>query len=169
MARLPSTRTMLVCGGIAVAHMGHVADVDHRAVHRLDGQVVQVVDHRGRGVGLDRVLEAVDLHGARGRDQVLRGDGVDHIGGRKPLGLQRVQIEVHLNLALLAAVGKGRLRALDGGQLGADVVLAQIVQLLLVQALAGKPQLQHGNAGGVVLDDEGRRGARRQLSATAPG
>ncbi len=40
----------------------------------------------------------------------------------------------------LAAVGEGRLRALDGGQLGADVVLAKIVQLLLVEALAGEAQ-----------------------------
>ena len=29
---------------IAVAHVGHVADVDDRAVDRLDGQVVQLVD-----------------------------------------------------------------------------------------------------------------------------
>ena len=54
-----------------------------------------------------------------GDDQVLRGDGVDHIDRREPLGLERVQIDVHLNLALLAAVGKGRLRSLNGGQLDA--------------------------------------------------
>ena len=71
----------------AVAHMGHVADVDHSAVHGFDGQVVEVVDHRWGGVGLDRVLKAVNLHGARRHDQILRGDSVDHIGGREPPGL----------------------------------------------------------------------------------
>ena len=30
---------------VAVAHVGHVADVDHGAVHRLDGQVVQLIEH----------------------------------------------------------------------------------------------------------------------------
>ena len=45
----------------------------------------------GRGVGLDRVFEAVDLHGAGGHNQVLRAIGVDHVGRRESLGLQRVQ------------------------------------------------------------------------------
>jgi len=40
---------------------------------------------------------------ARGRNEVLRGDGVDHIAGESPLGLQCVQIDVHLHLARLAA------------------------------------------------------------------
>ena len=42
------------------------------------------------------------------------------------------------------------------------VLRGQVVQLLLVQARPGEPQLQDGHAGGVVLDDEGRRGAGRQ-------
>ena len=58
--------------------------------------------------------------------------------GERPLACKRVQVKVHLNLALLAAVGKGRLRAFDGGQLGADVVLAHVVQLLLVESLAAQ-------------------------------
>ena len=93
----------------------------------------------GRGVGFDGVFEAVDLHGAGRHDQVLRVHGVDYVDRRKPLGLQRGQVDVHLDLALLAAVGEGRLRSLNGGQLGADVVLAQVVQLLLVQPLPGQP------------------------------
>ena len=128
------------------------------------GRLFSCSTTRGRGVGLDRVLEAVDLHGARGRDQILRVDGVDHVGGRQSLGLQGGEIDVHLDLALLAAVGIGRLRAFDGGQLGADGVRAQVDELLLVQALAGEAELQHGHAGGVVLNDERRRGARRQTA-----
>jgi hypothetical protein len=63
---------------------------------------------------------------------------------------------------LFAAIGKGGLRALDGRQLQADGLRGQVVQLLLIQARAGETQLQDGHAGGVVLDDEGRRGTRRQ-------
>ena len=55
MARLPSTRTMLVCGGAAVAHVRHVADVNHRAVHRPDGQIVQL---RPRSMGAELVSMA---------------------------------------------------------------------------------------------------------------
>ena len=149
---------------VAVAHVGYVADIDHSAVHRLDGQIVQVVDHLRSGVGLDGVFEAVDLHRAGWHDQVLRRDGIDHIGGRESLGLERVQVKVHLNLALLAAIGKRRLRSLDGCQLGADVLLAQVVQLLLVEAFAGKTEHQNGHAGSVVLDDEWRIGTGRQAA-----
>ena len=144
--------------------MGHVADVNHSAVHGLDGQIVQVVDHARRGVCLDGVLEAVDLHRAGGHDQVLRGDSVDHISGRQSLGLERVQVNVHLNLALLSAVGEGRLRSLDGCQLGSNRIRAQVEDLLLVESFAGKTQHQNGHAGGVVLDDEWRRGAGRQTT-----
>ena len=125
-ARLPSTRTMLVCGRIAVADVGHVADIDDGAVDGFDGQVVQVVDDGRRGIGFDGVFEAVDLHGAGRHDDVLRGDGVDDIDGRKPLGLEGLQIEVDLNLALLAAIGEGEYGALDGGEWHADGVLADV-------------------------------------------
>ncbi len=73
-----------------------------------------------------------------------------------------MKVQVHLNLALLAAVGKGRLRSLNGCQLGADGIRAQVEDLLLVEAFAGKTQHQNGYAGGVVLDDERRRGPCRQ-------
>ena len=42
------------------------------------------------------------------------------------------------------------------------MLVAEVVQLLLVEALAGESQLQHRHAGGVVLNDEGRRRAGRQ-------
>ena len=120
---------------IAVAYVGHIADVDHRSVHSLDWHVVQLVNDLQSGVGLHRVLEAVDLHGAGGRDEVLGGDGVDHVGGRQTLGLERMQIDVHLHLARLAAVGIGRLRALNGRQLDCDIDSCCVRQLLFVHPL----------------------------------
>ena len=71
------------------------------------GQVVQLLELERRAVGLDLVLEGPDLGRARGQDQVLRRDGVDHVGRREPLRLQRRQIEIDLHLPLLAAVGVG--------------------------------------------------------------
>ena len=44
---------------------------------------------------------------------------------------------------------------------GANGVGCQVVKLLFVKPLAGKPQLQDGNTGGVVLNDERRSSARR--------
>ena len=60
-------------------------------------------------------------------------------------------------------------RPLDGGEASADDVLAIVVELLLGEALAGESELEDGNAGGVVLDDEGRGGSWGQGCATAPG
>ena len=60
--------------------------------------------------------------------------------GERPLAWSACRSMIHLNLAHLAAVGEGRLRALDGGQLGADIVGGQVVQLLLVEALAGEAE-----------------------------
>ena len=118
----------------------------------------------GGAVGLDLVLERSDLGGARGQDQILRRDGVDDIGGREALGLQRLQIQIDLHLTLLAAVGIWNARAVDGDQLRADEVQAVVVELLLRQTLAGETELDDGNAGGAVLKDERRRGAGRQLA-----
>ena len=150
--------------GKAIAYMGDVADVDDGPVDRLDGKVVELIDHGRRGVGLHGVLEPVNLHGSGRSNEVLRIDGIHHIDGGKPFGLESVEVKVDLDLALLAAVGKGRLRSFNGGQLSSNVVRSQIVQPLLIHALPGKAQLQNRNAGGVVLDDEGRRGARRQAA-----
>ena len=57
---------------IAVAHLGHVAHVDHRAVDRLDRQIGEVFELGGRVVELDRILECADLLGA---DRAGSGSG----------------------------------------------------------------------------------------------
>ena len=114
------------------------------------GRSFRSFDRRGRAVGFDLVFEGAHLRRAGGQDQVLVADGVDHIAGRQPLGLQRVQVQVDLHLALLAAVGVGNGGAVDGDQLGADEVQAVVVELLLGEPLPGEAKLQDGNARGVV-------------------
>src|SRR6202012_5182236 len=62
-------------GRIDVVHVGHVADVDVRAIGRLDRQVVEVLDRLGRVVEVDGVLELADLGGAGGCRCALGGEG----------------------------------------------------------------------------------------------
>ena len=126
---------MFVCGGVAVAHVRDVLDEDHRAVARPDRQVVQPVDRLWSAVGLDRVLELADLRRARRQDQVLRADRVDDVGSGEAARLQRVEVEVHLDLPLLAAVRVGDGRALDRREPRADAVVAEVEELLLGEPL----------------------------------
>ena len=101
----------------AVADVGDVADVDDRAVDYLDRQVVELV-RRSAGCRSCAMSysSGADLRRAGGQDQVLRADGVDDVAGRQAARLQLGDVDIDHDLALLAAVGIGNGRALDGGQ-----------------------------------------------------
>jgi hypothetical protein len=131
--------------GKTVAHMGNVVYVDDRSVHALDGEIVQVPDGGRGAIGGQLVLERSHLDGSGRQDQILHADGVDHVVGGKSSGLQRLEVEIHLHLALLAAVGIGTFSTLDGGQLGADEIQSEVIQLLFGEALAGETKLQNGH------------------------
>jgi hypothetical protein len=90
---------------VAVAHVRDVADVDRRAAHHLDRQVVQLLDAVRAAVQTHVVLEPADLRRAARQDQVLRRNRVDDVGRGQPLGLERLRVEVDHDLRLLAAVG----------------------------------------------------------------
>ncbi len=143
--------------------MGHVAHVDGGAVDGLDRQVVEFVEGFGAVVELHVVFELADLGGAGGDDQVLVGDGGLDILGRQAFGLQRRGIEVDLDLAHLAAVGRGGGGAGNGGQRRADEVLGRVVDLLLAQGRAGIGDLQDRHGGGAVVQHLGRGDAGRHL------
>ena len=148
----------------AVADVGHVAHVDGRAVHRLDRQIVQFRDGLRTAVHLDLIFQRPYLGGAAGGNQILRVDGINNVGGRKTVGLQPRQVEVNLDLAYLAAVGIGRGRAMYGGQLVAQKVLAQVEQHLLGNGLAAESKLHHRRGRCRVGDDQRRRGPWRQAA-----
>ena len=132
--------------GVAVVHLRHVPQVHGGAVHHLDRQVVHLVQDAGAAVELDLVVLIADLGVARRQDEVLIAQGVGDIGRRKLLGVHRFGVEIHHHLAELAAVGQGHGGALNGGQRGADEVLAQVEQFLFAERLAGQAQLQDGHA-----------------------
>jgi len=52
---------------------------------------------------------------------------VRNVGGRDVVGVERFGVEIDHDLALLAAVGRRDGGTLDGGELGADEVRAEIV------------------------------------------
>ena len=112
---------------------------------------------RGRGaIGGQLVLERAHLDGSGRQNQILHADGIDYVAGGKSSGLQRLEIEIHLHLPLLAAVGIGAFSALDGGELGADEIQAVVIELLFGEALAGETELQNGHTRCGVGDDQGR-------------
>jgi len=51
---------------------------------------------------------------------------------------------------------------MDGGKTGTDEADAEVVEVLLGEAVAAEAELDDGNAGGVVLDDVGREAAGGQ-------
>ena len=59
--RTPSWRTMFSCGNIAITHLGHVADANHRPADALDRYIVQQIDTRRIDVQIDRHFLSADL------------------------------------------------------------------------------------------------------------
>ncbi len=110
----------------------------------------------GLALRRDVIFELADFRSAGGQDQILGIDGVDDIGWREAFGLEQGGLKIDHHLALLSAIGPGDGRALHGGQLGADEVGGVIEQLLFREALAGKRELEDGDAGSAVDQHEGR-------------
>ena len=81
----------------------------------------------------------------------MRTDGADHVARRQPLGLQLLDVQVHLNLPLLAAVRQRDRGALDRRQLRPDEVEPEIEELLKnterMQTLAGELGNPDGKGG----------------------
>ena len=124
----------------AVPNVGHVAHIDGRAIDGLDREFVQFRDGLRIAVHLDLVFQRTDLSRAGGENQILRAERIHDVVGRKAVGLQSRQVEVHLDLAYFATVGIGRRGARNGRQLRAQEVIAQIEELLLRQRLAAQAQ-----------------------------
>jgi hypothetical protein len=125
-------------GWKAVAHVRHVADVDDAAALGADRHVVQIVDVGRVRVQLDVILERADLLRARRQDQVLCADRGDDVVGRQSVRPQRLRVEIHLHLALFAAVGIGHRGAGDRGQRGAHDEVAGVEDQRLRHRLAGQ-------------------------------
>src|SRR3546814_7052107 len=81
--------------------MRHVAHPDRGAVDHLDRQVVELLDRRRRVVEADVVLVIADLGEADRVDLRLVGQRRRDVLRREAARLQRIGIDVDLDLALL--------------------------------------------------------------------
>src|SRR5262249_32138123 len=111
------------------------------------------------GVDRDEVLAITDLLGPGGQNRVLRADGGGDVVPRETPGPQRVRVEVPLHLPLHAAVRVGPGGTLHPTETPPHDVVPEVEELRFGEFLAGERELQDGYRGGVVGEDEGRRGA----------
>src|SRR5580704_1837064 len=118
--------------------MGDIANKDGNTVDHLDWRIVQFVNFVRTAVDLDVVFELPHLGRAGWQDQVLIADCIRYIGWRQPFRLQRLSIQIYLDLALLASVGVWNRRSFYGDQLRAKEVLSQVIKFLLGKALSGQ-------------------------------
>ncbi len=143
--------------------MADVANVDHRSVDRANREIIQLGNFVGCAVGFNLVLERPDFGSAGRKNDVLGADRGDDVGGSEALGLKRGQVDIHLYLALLAAIRVGNAGSGDRNQLSANEVEAEVIELLFCEALPGETELDDGHARCGVLDDQRRRCSLRQL------
>ena len=147
----------------SVVDVGNVAHEDDGAVDHLDRHVVEVGDRLGRIVEVEGEFVGADLLRPDRRDLVLPGERIADIIRGKTVGVQRLLIQIDLNLARRAAIGERKLRPRDGGELGADEVLGEVEQLDLGERVARQRELDDRNARGVIDQDDRRRRALRKL------
>jgi hypothetical protein len=143
--------------------VGNVAREDDGAVDHLDRHVVEVGDRLGRIVEVEGEFVGADLLRPDRRDLVLPGECIADIIRGKTIGVQRLLIQIDLNLARRAAIGERNLRPRDGGEPGADEVLGEVEQLDLGERVARQRELDDRNARGVIDQDDRRRRALRKL------
>ena len=147
----------------AVADMGDVMNVDHRAIDGFDRQVAERVDHGRRVVELNRVFKGTDFLRADRGNQVLRGERVGDVLAGEAARPHRLRIDIDLHLAKLAAERPGHRRAGHGDDGNADEVEAEVEQRLLGQAFARQRELDDRDGRGVVVQDQRRHGAGRHV------
>ena len=117
--------------GRAVPDIADIADIDGGAVDGLYRQVVEGGDRRGGIIEVYRILRRADFDVAGGDDLVLGGDGIGDVLGGKLVGLQRLRVNVHLDLPDFAAIGVRDGDAGDSRQRRTHEVEREVENLLL--------------------------------------
>src|ERR1700741_1067924 len=133
----------------AVMYVGDAAHVDDGAVNALDRQIIESSDVDRRGVQIDRVFECADLLGPYRGDEVLDRQGVDDVVCGNAVGVQRLLVEVGLDLPDFAAIRQRDRGTGDRGQLRTDEAGCLIEQDRLGELLARQRELQGWHTGGV--------------------
>ena len=146
----------------SVANVRHIPHIQRRTVRGLHRQIVQLRYRLRRSVHLHVVFQRTQLDRPAGQDDVLCVHRIHNVTRLQPVRLQLWQIQVHLNLPNLPAIGIRRRRSRHRCQVGAQKILTQVEQLLLRQSLAAQSQLNNRRRRRAIRDDQRWRGPWRQ-------
>ena len=131
----------------------------------LIGRLLKSSSARGLLFNADRVFGAGELRRARGQDQVLQVHRVRDVDGRQPLRVQLVEIQVHHDLAVLAAERDTTPWRLARCASGVRMKLFPRSKISCsLERLAAEAELQNRHARRVVLQDLRRERARRHVA-----
>ena len=130
----------------------------------LIGRSFSSCDGSAGAVNVDVILELTDLGGAGRQYQVLQIHRVHHVGGRQTLRLKQRRIQIDHHLGLFAAVGIRNRRAGYRDELGSQKIQAEVVELLLGEALPGKRKLDDRHGRSAEVEDQGGLRAGGQLA-----
>ena len=112
----------------AIVYIRDIPDENGRAACGLDRQIVQFGDDIGAVVQPDDIFARPHLGGTCRQNQILGVDRVAHVHGRQVCRAQAVHVDVHHDLAGLAAIRRRNRRAAHGRELGAYEVLRGVVE-----------------------------------------
>jgi hypothetical protein len=108
----------------------------------LIGRLLSCAIVLGASLRLTVYLLGPDFDGAGGQDLVLHGDRIFDILRRETVRLQRLRVEIDLDLAHQAAIGIRNGDAGDRAEHRTHKILRQVEHLLLAQGRAGGGDLQ---------------------------
>src|SRR5471032_816053 len=148
----------------AVADVGDIVDINRGAIDRLDRQVAQRFERERRVVQLQRVFVIADFFRTDWRQQVLRGERIGDVLGRQAACLQCSWVDVDLYLARLAPKRIGDRRTGHRHQRRTQLVQSKVTEVLFGETFARQGELDDRYRRRVVVQDQRRRGARRQLT-----
>src|SRR6185312_3902619 len=148
-------------GGIGGAT--YIGDEDRGAVHRLQRQLIDLLDVVELAVGIDVVIEAADANIAGRQDQVRAVDRANDVHDAHVVGLQLHGVHVDHDLPVAAAEGLRHRCTGHTRDLIANVVLPEIAQPRLPEPLALQGDQAHRQTCGVELQHDGRQCSFREL------
>ena len=148
----------------AIAYRSYIAKIDDGIAHPLDRKFVEFRNILQVCVDDNVILELIYLGCATWQNELLMAKRRQHVAWRKPLSLHQLRVEIRHHLTRLASVRKRNRSARNGDQLRTQKVQCDVVQLRFGQTIPGETELQNGDGGSVVVDDQGRERSGRQLS-----
>ena len=116
--------------GKSVVNVRDIANVNHRVVYLSDRQIVQRLQKLRARVQPHIVFAVADFLSPGRQDDVLGVECAAHVRGRQSFAEKFLRIDIDHDLARFAAVWQRDLCALHGGELRANEIQTEIVEIL---------------------------------------